>query len=305
MVDGGAGGESVSPAPGVMRPEQGPSKRGFTLIELLVVIVIIAILAALLLPALGHAKQKALGIACMSNHRQLTMAWTMYTDDNDGRLLYASRHPAYPQLNPYSWILGDLDFDPANSANWDPNLDIKISPLWPYCGESTAIWKCPADRSAVVANGTRRPRVRSMSMNIWVGGFAGRDGNLSGGNDHVYGGGLWKVYLHMADFDEPGPAGIFLLLDMREDSIDWGNFAPDMTGWPDHPEQAGFYDLPGSYHHLAGGFSFVDGHAEIKRWRDARTMPPLVPDGLVPDIFPSPNNPDVLWLQERGTRKKR
>ncbi len=91
---------------------------------------------------------------------------------------------------------------------------------------------------------------------------------------------------------------------MREDSIDIGNFATDMTGWPDHPEQAGFYDLPGSYHHRAGGLSFADGHSEIKRWLDDRTMPPLVFNGDVPDEFPSPSNADVLWLQERATRKR-
>ena len=73
---------------------------------------------------------------------------------------------------------------------------------------------------------------------------------------------------------------------------------------PNNPEQTGFYDLPASYHDRAGGLSFVDGHAEIKRWLDDRTMPPLVRDGLIPDQFPSPNNPDVIWLQERATRKK-
>ncbi|MEJ0091584.1 MAG: hypothetical protein WDM80_17785 [Limisphaerales bacterium] len=74
-----------------------------------------------------------------------------------------------------------------------------------------------------------------------------------------------------------------------------------MTGWADHPEKTGFYDLPGSYHHRAGGFSFVDGHAEIKRWRDNRTMPPLDFNGQIPDQFSSPNNPDIIWLQEHTT----
>ena len=108
----------------------------------------------------------------------------------------------------------------------------------------------------------------------------------------------------MNELSDPGPSKVFLLMDMREDSIDWGNFATDMRGSPDHPEQAGFYDLPASYHHRAGGLSFADGHGEIKRWRDDRTMPALVRDGYVSDVKPSPNNPDVIWLQERATRKK-
>jgi len=289
-----AGARKTSP---VYRP-------AFTLIELMVVIAILGVLAALLLPVLARSKQKAQGLQCLSNHRQLTLAWKMYTDDNNDRLLFASRHPMFPEMNPFAWVLGDLDFDPNNPSNWDPNVDLKKSPLWPYCGRSIGIWKCPADYSAVTVNGESRPRVRSMSMNLWVGGFAGYDGGLSGDDYWAYGGNLWRVYLKMSEFTDPGPSGIFLLMDMREDSIDWGNFATDMRGWPVHPEQTGFYDLPASYHHRAGGLSYVDGHAEIRRWRDDRTMPPLVPDGLVPDVFPSPNNPDIVWLQARATRKK-
>ena len=276
----------------------------FTLIELLVVIAIIAILAAILLPSLGKGKLKALGMACMSNHRQLSLAWKMYTDDNHDLLLYASHDWLHPERNAYAWVLGDLDFNPGNRSNWDPDVDIKKSPLWPYCGTSTGIWRCPADHSAVVVNGERRPRVRSMSMNLWIGGFAGYDGRYSGGDNSTYGGSLWRVYLRMSEMQDPGPAMTWLLMDMREDSIDWGNFVTDMRGWPDAPNQTGFYDLPASYHHRAGGLSFVDGHAEIKRWRDGRTMPALVPDGLVRDVFSSPNNPDVVWLQQRATRRK-
>jgi prepilin-type N-terminal cleavage/methylation domain-containing protein/prepilin-type processing-associated H-X9-DG protein len=269
---------------------------GFTLVELLVVIAIIAILAALLLPTLAKSKQKAQGLQCMSNHRQLTLAWKMYTDDNSDKLLYSSRG-AWPSANDrYAWVLGDLDFNPGNVSNWDPDVDIKKSPIWPYCGHSTAIWKCPADQSVVEVNGVRKPRVRSMSMNFWVGGFAGSDEGLSGGG--------WKLYSRMSDIANPGPSGIFLLMDIREDSIDWGNFATDMRGYPDDPDKTGFYDLPASYHNKAGGLSFADGHAEIKSWKDPRTMPPLVHDGLVPDQYPSPNNRDIIWLQERSTRRK-
>ena len=285
-------------------PESLSRRAGFTLIELLVVIAIIAILAALLLPSLVTARVKTQGIQCMNNHRSLMLAWRMYNDDNSDHLLYASPDVFNtPSIMPYVWVTGWMNFDPSNPSNWDVNQDIAKSPLWPYCGKSSAIWKCPADTSYVTVNGARLPRVRSMSMNLWVGGFGGTAGGLSGSDWWTVGGNAWKIYLTMADMSDPGPSKTFVFLDMRQDSIDIGNFATDMNGWPNHPEQDGFYDLPGSYHHRAGGFSFADGHAEIKHWQDDRTMPALDAESLIADEYSSPYNVDVTWLQDHATRQ--
>jgi prepilin-type N-terminal cleavage/methylation domain-containing protein len=270
---------------------------GFTLIELLVVIAIILVLASLLLPALIKGKLKAQGIQCMSNHRQLCLAWRMYSEDNQDRLPYASEDPTQPSTFASAWVTGTLGFGPA-VANWSPDLTIKKSPLWPYCGQSTAIWKCPADRSFVMVGNVRKPRVRSMSMNVFLGGWGGTDGGW-GPTFSKY-----KFYDKQTALADPGPSKIFVFLDMREDSIDMGNFATKMAGWPDNPDLYGFFDLPGFYHSLSGGFSFADGHSEIHRWRDSRTMPPIVESGLINDHFSSTNNQDVAWLQDHATRPK-
>ncbi len=276
--------------------------QGFTLIELLVVIAIIVILASLLLPVLGKGKIKAQGIQCMSNHRQLCLAWRMYSDENQERLLYASEDPYNPSTFAGAWVTGTLNFDPNNRSNWDPEQDIKKSPIWSYCGKNLGIWKCPADRSAVIVNEKSLPRVRSMSMNVFLGGWGGTYGNWDRVLGSVYSD--YKIFIKQFELVQAGPDKMFVFLDMREDSIDMGNFATSMRGFPDQPAQYEFFDLPGYYHHFACGFSFADGHSEIRRWRDKRTMPALVLNGLTPDRFASSNNLDVGWLQERTTRKK-
>jgi prepilin-type N-terminal cleavage/methylation domain-containing protein len=274
------------------------TRRGFTLIELLVVIAIIAILASLVLPSLEKGKFKAFGLQCMSNHRQLCVAWHMYSDDNEDRLLYASEDPYHPETLAGAWVTGTLDFDPNKETNWNPDLTIKQSPMWPYCGRSLGIWKCPADRSFITLNGEQKPRVRSISMNVFLGGWGGTDGYWGSPFSD------YKIYMKQPELADPGPAMVFVFLDMREDSIDMGNFATRMAGWPDNPSAYGFFDLPGYYHHLACGFSFADGHSEIRRWRDSRTTPPVVQNGFINDQFYSANNQDVAWLQERTTRPR-
>jgi prepilin-type processing-associated H-X9-DG protein len=93
-----------------------------------------------------------------------------------------------------------------------------------------------------------------------------------------------------------------VLLDEREDSINDGYFVVDMAGYPNSPNLLKIVDYPASYHGRAGGMSFADGHSEIRKWKDPRTIPRLSKTDLPLNVA-SAGNQDVIWMQQRSTRK--
>jgi prepilin-type N-terminal cleavage/methylation domain-containing protein len=267
----------------------------FTLVELLVVIAIIAILAAVLLPSLVGAKMQAARIQCISNEKQLILAWVVYSGDNDERLVANGGDTTVTSTQAHLWVYGGNHGDPNTLTN-DLYLTGANYALFAKILPAEHIYKCPADNSrwpvwnssATVASVTE---LRSYAMNSYMGL------PVNGIISPILIGAGYKTYTKTSQISADSPANRFVFTDVNPASICTPAFGVDMS-------RMTWIHYPSDLHRQGGVLAFADGHTEAHRWMDGRTMAHISSGSYIAHGISSPNNPDLNWIADRTTSQK-
>jgi hypothetical protein len=224
---------------------------------------IIAILAAMLLPALSRAKGKAQAINCLNNLKQLNTCWYLYTGDSNDQLVMNNPFATTPDT---SWLTGNMS-DPVQATN---TKMIQIGYLWRY-NKSLAIYHCPSDKTMAGSV----PKVRSYSLGGQMGSTDNAQGRPWDGQLLMLGNPGYPPNMKFTQITRPPPSQGLTFVEESELSIDDGFYfiwLPKIDGTPNDM----WGNLPAIRRHSDNGtcFSFADWHAEIWRWRDPRTTDP-------------------------------
>ncbi len=265
-------------------PGGQPATGGFTLIELLVVIAIIGLLASFILASLHRAKSQALAVACLNNFKQITLAWSLYVDDHEDRLV--PNTPAVwskPDGTWYpTWALGRSRYGDAAGTNIDYLIGQREGSLGPYLGMDR-VFKCPADRSlSKMADGRSYPRLRSYAMNRFMG--------------MAFVTGPMFFYWTRSDINAGPRREVCVFMDIHEDHLDTCNYSI-VLGY----SVGSLETLPASRHDGKGVLSYADGSAELHRWQDPLVLQPVTGAQGWP-VGVARSSPDFQYLWQRTTK---
>jgi prepilin-type processing-associated H-X9-DG protein/prepilin-type N-terminal cleavage/methylation domain-containing protein len=276
-------------------PNQGLKARrcAFTLIELLAVFAIIAIVSAILLPALAKAKSRALANQCVCNMKQLQLSWEMYCGDNNGKLP-PNGYPGFGSgVITNSWITG-------NAQLGTTPVNIEAGLLYQY-GKLAKIYACPANRlrlpimpadvkwwsshgRADVVVGALEPQTRTVSMMIDCGGF---NRSTQPGDVISVQGASFHTLANVSQIKNPPPVRKIVFVDENEYSVDDGCFSIPPAGSGINE----WWSLPGSRHNNGCTFSFADGHAELWKWHGTAVL------NFPPNYQTADNSDDLSRVQ--------
>jgi prepilin-type N-terminal cleavage/methylation domain-containing protein/prepilin-type processing-associated H-X9-DG protein len=254
-------------------------RRAFTLIELLVVIAIIAILAALLLPSLSAAKARAVTTQCLSNMKQFGLAFHLYTGENNDSTPPNKGGSDVPAG--VTWVEGWLTPERTDCTN----IDFLNHSLLARYLSGPALWRCPASRDQVSVGGVNYGRVRTLSMNHFLGP-------------------PWKspycrTYHRLTEISAPSPSDMLVFIEERADTINDATFSSHGKFDETQPATWTMVDLPSVNHASGCNISFADGHTETHHWKDPRTA------ATTKDNTPMPGSADVLWIAQHTTWRDR
>lgn len=239
--------------------------RAFTLIELLVVIAVIAVLMAILMPALQRAREQGKRAVCLSNVKQFGLAWVLYADENDQKIVNActwENTEGHNDREEPCWLYFHNDWDTVERRI----QGIQDGAMWPYIGQ-LKIYKCPTGI---------RGEVNTYAIVDCMNGAMSSIPNIPSG-----------TYIrNRSQIKRPGERMVY---------VDEGRTSTQ--SWTIWYDRASWWDLPPTRHGAGTNFSFADGHAEYWKWQDTRTVKVARQEGDWQSLVALDDNPDIQRVQ--------
>ncbi|MBE0537336.1 MAG: prepilin-type N-terminal cleavage/methylation domain-containing protein [Phycisphaerae bacterium] len=252
-------------------------RKAFTLIELLVVIAIIALLLAILVPGLQVAKEYATGVVCLANLNSLSKAWTLYAEENDGRIVGGTTGSTADPY--YSWV----EFP---SASAEPEMQekeraIRAGKLFPYV-DSVKAYHCPGDKRYL------SPSKNSASYGLELGGY--RSYSIAGGMKGVAESGGWEIIPHVSTASMKSPGDKYVFVEEADGRGD------NHGSWVLNPRSRGWVDPFAIWHNERSTLGFGDGHGEKRRWVDQSTIDMSENQTFYQNVYATDSGDDLAYM---------